>query len=49
MDLLTEESSFGHISIGLFFAAVLGVDKCFLRRISKAKVLLQENGSYLDH
>ena len=38
-----------HISIGLFLTAVLGVDKCFLRRISKAKVLLRENGSYLDH
>ena len=50
MDLLCEESCFGHISIGLFLAAILGVDtKCFLRRISKAKVLLRENGSDLDH
>ena len=47
--LACEESCFGHISIGLFLAAVLGVDKCFLRRISKAKVLLRENGSDLDH
>ena len=50
MDLLCEESCFGQISIGLFLAAILGVDtKCFLRRISKAKVLLRENGSDLDH
>ena len=47
--LACEESCFGHISIGLFLAAVLGIDKCFLRRISKAKVLLRENGSDLDH
>ena len=38
------------ISVGFFFlAAVLRVNKCFLGGISKANVLLRENGSNLDH
>ena len=38
------------ISIGsVLVAAILGVDKCFVRWVSQAKILLRENGSDLGH